>query len=105
MAGTVDEKWSIDKLESLNWITQKSQMRHLLMAKGLWGLVDCTEVPAEGANAQTQLDFRKRKAFCSIVMAISTPQLYLLPPVSNQRKPGMPCATISSVRHWQTNYF
>ena len=53
MAGnSVDEKWSIDKLDGSNWITWKFQMRHLLLAKGLWGHVDGTAVLAENANAQ-----------------------------------------------------
>ena len=81
MAGTsVDEKWSIDKLDSSNWTTWKFQMRHLLLAKGLWGYVDGTEVLADNANAQTQSEFRKKsqRAFSTIVLAISTPQLYLV---------------------------
>ena len=55
-------------------------MRHLLLAKGLWGYVDGTEVLADNANAQTQSEFRKRsqRAFSTIVLAISTPQLYLV---------------------------
>lgn len=80
MAGTVDEKWSIDKLDSSNWTTWKFQMRHLLLAKGLWGLVDGTEELAENANGQVRADFlrRSQKALSSIVMAVSTPQLYLI---------------------------
>ena len=56
MAGTVDEKWSIDKLDSSNWITWKFLMCHLLLAKGLWGFIDGTEVLAEDANAQAQVE-------------------------------------------------
>ena len=81
MAGTaMDEKWSIDKLDSSNWITWKFQMRHLLLAKGLWGYVDGTEVLREDASAQERADFKKasQKAFSTIVMAISTSQLYLV---------------------------
>ena len=58
MAESVDEKWSIDKLDTSNWMTWKFQMRHLLLAKGLWGYVDGSETLAEDA--------------------ISTPQLYLV---------------------------
>lgn len=55
MAGnSVDEKWSIDKLDGSNWTTWKFQMRHLLLAKGLWRHVDGTAVLAENANAQAQ---------------------------------------------------
>ena len=38
MAGTMDEKWSIDKLDSVNWNTWKFQMKHLLLAKGTLGI-------------------------------------------------------------------
>ena len=81
MAGTaVDEKWTMDKLDSCNWTTWKFQMRHLLLAKGLWGYVDGTEQLPENANAQTRAEFQKKSqgAFSVIVMAISTPQLYLV---------------------------
>ena len=81
MAGTtVDERWSIDKLDGSNWITWKFQMRHLLLAKGLWGYIDGTETLREDASAQQRADFRKasQKAFSTIVMAISTSQLYLV---------------------------
>ena len=50
MAGTVDEKWTIDKLDSTNWTTWKFQMKHLLLAKGLWGFIDGTELLAEDAD-------------------------------------------------------
>ena len=81
MAGSaIDEKWSIEKLDSSNWTTWKFQMRHLLLAKGLWGHVDGTEVLAEDANAQAQAEFRKKsqRAFSTIVLAVSTSQLYLI---------------------------
>ena len=50
-------------------------MRHLLLAKGLWGYVDGTEVLARDANAERQADYQKKKqrAFSTIVMAIGTP--------------------------------
>ena len=49
---TMDEKWSIDKLDVSNWKTWKFQMRHLLVANELWGYVDGTEVLEKGATAQ-----------------------------------------------------
>ena len=59
MAGTsVDEKWTIDKLDSSNWTTWKFQMHHLLLAKGLWELVGGTEVLAENASAQAQTELQ-----------------------------------------------
>ena len=81
MAGnSVDEKWSIDKLDSSNWTTWKFQMQYLLLAKGLWGHVDGSAVLAENANAQAQAEFERKsqRAFSAIVLAVSTSQLYLI---------------------------
>ena len=67
-----EEKWSFDKLDGLNWMTWKFQIRHLLLAKGVWRCV----------SAQVHTDFEKKKqeqwAFSIITLAISTPQLYLI---------------------------
>ena len=70
----------VDKLESSNWTTWKFHMQHLLLAKGLWGYVDGTEVLAEDAKPQVRSEFKKRaqKAFSTMVMAISILQLYLI---------------------------
>ena len=97
MAGnSVDEKWSIDKLDGSNWTTWKFQMRHLLLAKGLWGHVDGTAVLAANAQAQTEFNRKSQRAFSTIVLAIGTSQLYLvrirptwLHHVSSQKMPGM----------------
>ena len=82
MAQAVEEKWSIDKLDGANWSTWKFQMRHLLLAKGLWEYVDGSAAAAlgDGANDQARADFRKKsqKAFSTIVLAISSSQLYLV---------------------------
>ena len=80
MAAAVEEKWSIDKLDGVNWPAWKFQMRHLLLAKGLWEYVDGTTTLAEDANDQAQADFRQKsqKAFSTIVLAISTSQLDLI---------------------------
>ena len=80
MAESTDEKWTVDKLSDSNWMTWKFQMRHLLLAKGIWGHVDGTEALAEDADAAARTEFGKKsqKAFSTIVMAISTPQLYLV---------------------------
>ena len=74
------EKWSIDKLNGSNWDTWKFQMKHLLLAKGLWGLVDGSEVLADDATTAAQALFRSRlqKAFSTIVFAIDSAQLYLI---------------------------
>ncbi len=96
-AGMTDEKWLIDRLDGTNWTTWKFQMRHLLLSKGLWGIIDGTDVLEEGANAQAQSDHTKRsqKAFSSIVMAVGTSQLYLI------------TSTESPVEAWETlrNHF
>ena len=74
------DKWSIDKLGSSNWITWKFQMRHFLLSRGLMKYVDGTERLADDADAATQRTFRdnSQKALSTLVMAISTPQLYLV---------------------------
>ena len=55
-------------------------MRHLLLAKGLWGLVDGTEVLADDMNEQVQAVFQQKtlKAFSTIILAIRSLQLYLV---------------------------
>ena len=70
----------IDKLNGSNWNTWKFQMKHLLLAKGLWGLVDGTEVLADDATTTVQALFRSRlqKAFSTIALAIDSAQLYLI---------------------------
>ena len=76
----MEEKWSIDKLNGSNWNTWKFQMKHLLLAKGLWGLVDGSEVLADDATTTVQALFRSRlqKAFSTIALAIDSAQLYLI---------------------------
>ena len=67
------DKWSIDKLDSSNWTTWKFQMKHLLLAKGLWGLIDGLEVLEESPMVQQEANFKKssQKAFSTIVMSVS----------------------------------
>ena len=76
----MEEKWSIDKLDGSNWNTWKFQMKHLLMAKGIWGLVDGSEVLAHDAMPAAQALYwsRLQKAFSTIVLAIDRAQLYLI---------------------------
>ena len=51
-----------------------------LLAKGLWGHADGTDVLEDGASDRARTEFRQKsqKAFSTIVMAISTAQLYLV---------------------------
>ena len=83
----MEEKWSVDRLDSTNWMTWKFQVRHLLLAKGLWGYVDGSEVLAEDANEQTHAEFRKnsQRAFSTIALAISTQQLCLITSYENPK--------------------
>ena len=76
----MEEKWSIDKLDGGNWSTWKFQMKHLLLAKGLWGFVDGSEVLAESSSGETAAQFRSKsqRAFSTIVLAIKSSQLYLV---------------------------
>jgi len=81
MAGSFEEKWSVEKLEGAeNWSTWKFQMKHLLLAKGLWNFVDGTAELAEDADDQAQAEYNQKmqKAFSTIVLAVSTKQLYLI---------------------------
>jgi len=82
------DKWSIDKLDSSNWMTWKFQIKHLLLAKDLWGFIDGTEVLPEDASAQQAADFNKKsqKAFSTIVMSISSSQLYLITSCEGPRR-------------------
>ena len=80
MATGADEKWVIDKLDGPNWTTWKFQIKHLLLAKGLWGVVDGTEVLADDAAEGVRTEFQKKsqKAFSTLVLAITASQLYLV---------------------------
>ncbi len=52
--GMADEKWLIEKPDGgKNWSMWKFQMRHLLLLKGLWGIVEETDVPADGAKCRS----------------------------------------------------
>ena len=55
-------------------------MKHLLLAKDLWGIVDGSEVSAPGDSAAQKAEFKKRsqKALSTIVMSVASSQLYLI---------------------------
>ncbi len=55
-------------------------MKHLLLAKGLWGILDGSDVIAEEATAEDWAEHEKKtqKAFSTIVLATSSSQLYLV---------------------------
>ena len=72
--------WSTDKIDGANLSTRKFQMRHLLLAKGLWEYVDGFATRADCANEQAQANFRQKsqKVSSPTILAISTSQLYLM---------------------------
>jgi len=85
---SVEEKWSIDKLDGNNYATWKFQMKHLLLAKDLWEHVEGTAEIGNDANAQARAEFaqKSQKAFSTIVLAISTNQLYLVTSCDGQNE-------------------
>ena len=62
-------------------------MRHLLLGKGLDGLINGCEKLAKGTNAQARIEHKEgvQKALTSIVMAVGTSQLYLITYMENQK--------------------
>ena len=46
----------------------------MLLAEGLWGCVDGSEVLPQDANVQTRADYQKKlqRAFSTIALAVST---------------------------------
>ena len=76
----MEEKWSVDKLDGLNWMICKFQMQHLLLAKVLRGFIDDSEVLPEYHTPQVCAQFEKKSqtAFSTIALAVCTSQLYLI---------------------------
>ena len=103
----MEEKWSVDKLDGANWLTWKFQMRHLLLAKGLWGFVDGTEELTEDASASAREEFKKKeqRAFSTIALAVCTSQLYLITSCEKPKTYGTLFVIILSATHWQISSF
>ena len=61
-------------------MTWKFQIKHLLLARELWSLVEETEVIHEESTAQQIVDYNKgsQKAFSTMVLVISSSQFYLV---------------------------
>jgi hypothetical protein len=82
MAGrTVEDRWGIDKLTADNYPTWKFQMKHLLLAKGLFKYVDGSEdAPAETASAEAISKYvnDSQKAFSTLALAVSSELVYLI---------------------------
>ena len=79
MAGEED-KWFIEKLNSNNWSIWKFQMKHLLMAKELWGFVDGSQQLGNNPSEEERSTFQKKsqKALSTIALSVSTSHLYLI---------------------------
>ena len=80
MASEVDIcKWSIDKLDSSNWMTWEIPIVAPSVVK--WyvavGIVDGSESFAADASVQRKAEFRKR-AQTALVLSTSSSQLYLI---------------------------
>ena len=55
-------------------------MKHLLLAKGFWCIVDGSETldPVASAERRAEYGLKSQKAFSTIVLAMNTAQLYLV---------------------------
>ena len=72
---------SVVPLNSSNYATWKIQCRMTLIKKGLWNIVNGTEVgPGEDASVETRTKFatRRDRALATIVLSVETSLLYLL---------------------------
>lgn len=77
----MDEKsWNVDKLTSQNYPTWKFKLKHLLIAKELFGYVDGSVTLANDADAPVKAEFEKKtsKALAHVVLAVSDNLLYLI---------------------------
>ena len=63
----MEEKLPIEKLDSGNWISWKFQMKHLLMARDLWTVVDGSESRPTGEREQNEYSCRVQKAMATLV--------------------------------------
>ena len=77
----MEDKWSVDKLSSMNYTTWKFKLKHLLIAKELFGYVDgTTTAPANTAEETVKVAYNKNssKALSHIVLSVSDELLYLI---------------------------
>lgn len=76
-----DQKLVIDKLSATNYSTWKFKLKHLLIAKELFGYCDgSTEEPAGDATAAVKKAYslNSQKALSQIVLAVSDEFIYLI---------------------------
>lgn len=59
-----------------NWATWKFHMKHLLKAKGLWGMVTEMDTLVVTSNAHARVEFEKgrEEVFSILVLNVSTPR-------------------------------
>jgi hypothetical protein len=79
MAGN-DDRWQVEKLTESNWTTWKIQIKHALIARKLWSIVNGSEKLADNASADTKNEFsdKKQKAAACLVLSISKELLHLI---------------------------
>lgn len=76
-----DQKHIVDKLSATNYPTWKFKLKHLLIAKELFGYCDgSTEEPAAEATAAVKKTYKlhSQKALSQIVLAVSDEFIYLI---------------------------
>lgn len=81
MAGIGDEKLTVDKLTGKNYSTWKFKIKHWLIAKELWGLIDgSTAEPASEADEAVKAAYVKKsnQAMSIVVLSVSDDLLYLI---------------------------
>ena len=102
----MEDEWAVDKLDGSNWITWKFQLRHLLMAKGLWKYVDGSAVLAEDASAEARAKHcsESQKVFSIVAMSVSTSQLYLITSCEQPQEAWTTLKIVSKERLWRTNF-
>ena len=67
------DRWTITKLDGEdNWSTWKFQVKHFMLAKGLWKYVEGTVFESGASDTEMQ------RAFSYLVMSIAPSQLYLI---------------------------
>ena len=77
-----EDRYAVEKLKGPeNWPVWKFAMKHVLLAKGLWGFVDGTaKGPGRGATEAANMNFKLRseKAITTIVLGMETKYMYLI---------------------------
>lgn len=80
-----DKSWSVDKLTTDNYSTWKFKLKHLLIAKDLFGYVDGSITLSGEASEADKTAYKKNhsKAFSHIVLSVSDNLIYLITECAN----------------------